>query len=60
MDFFAHLIDLVVQIWGTDREMRRRSLFGESEMEKRNGVWVGVFCASLIALIVLLWLWVEL
>jgi hypothetical protein len=54
------LIDAILHVWRTDREMRRRSLFGESEMEKRNGVWVGVFCVSLIALIVLLWWWVGL
>ncbi len=51
------LLEGLLRVWRTDREMRHRSLFGQSEMEKRNGAWVGVFCVSLIVTIVILWLW---
>jgi len=53
-----NLFDGLLEVWRTDREMRRRSLFGQSEMEKRNGVWVGIFCVSLVVISVVLWLWV--
>ena len=48
----------LLEIWRTDRELRRQSRFGQSDMEKRNGVWVGVLCVSLMVLIVVLWLWI--
>ena len=57
---FLQLIELVARIWSADCDMRRRSLFGESEMEKRNGVRVGIFCVCLIALILVFWVWIEL
>jgi len=51
------LIDAVLQVLRTDREMRRQSWFGQSQMQKRNAVCVGVLCALLIAGIVVLCLW---
>ena len=54
------LIELVARIWHADSEIRRRSLLGESESEKRSGRFVAWLCGSTIALLVLaatLWWW---
>lgn len=51
-------LDGLLEVWRTDREMRRRSLFGQSEMEKRNGVWVGILCVSLAVIGLVFWIWV--
>jgi hypothetical protein len=51
----GHLIEVIARLWHTDAEMRRRSLLGESETEKRIGRRFGVVCAGLITLLVIVW-----
>ena len=56
----VELIELVARIWRADSEMRDRSLFGESEMEKRSRRSVAWLCGGTIALLVLAgiaWWW---
>ncbi len=57
--FVKWLIALVAVLWHTDAEMRRRSLLGESEIEKRIGRRFGILCAGVITLLVLLWMLLE-
>jgi hypothetical protein len=57
------LIDLVATIWRTDTEMRDNSVFGESEMERKDRKAVAWVCGGTIALlvlggVVLLW-WIQ-
>jgi hypothetical protein len=52
----GHLIEIIARLWHTDAEMRRRSLLGESDAEKRIGRRFGFVCAGLIMLLVIVWL----
>ena len=51
VDLFDASIALVAQVWQTDAEMRRRSLFGQSPMERRSGRIIGITCGVIIALL---------
>jgi hypothetical protein len=61
MDYFmAQLIDLVAQIWRADSDVRDRSIFGESEMERQSRRFVAWLCGSIIFLLVVggvVWWW---
>lgn len=56
VNFLADLIELVARIWHTDSEMRDRSLFGESEMEKRSRRTVRWVCGSMILALLVMWI----
>jgi len=53
VDLLVALIDFVARLLHTDAEMRQRSLFGQSPMERRSGRIVGIACGVLIALLVI-------
>ena len=54
------LIELVARLWHADSELRDRSLFGESEMDRRSRRSVAWLCGGAIALLILAslaWWW---
>jgi hypothetical protein len=56
------LIDLIARIWEADSEIRDRSVFGESELEKQSRRTVAWVCGGAIALIFIgwvLWIWIA-
>jgi hypothetical protein len=54
--FLEHLIEIVARLWHADAEMRYRGLLGFSPIEKKTGVRLRVFCACVIAVLVVIWL----
>jgi len=50
-DFIGDLIELVASLWQADSELRDRSVFGESEMERGSRRFVAWFCIGLILLL---------
>jgi hypothetical protein len=60
MNLLGALIELVARIWHTDSQMRDRSLFGESEMEKKSRRTVAWICGGTIFLLLaagIVWRW---
>ena len=58
----VELIEIVARIWRSDSEMRDRSLFGESDMDKQSRRFVAWLCGGTIVLLALagvLWWFVE-
>jgi len=55
------LIELIARIWEADSELRDRSRFGESELDKRSRRTVAWICGGAIAILpVVCILWVGL
>jgi hypothetical protein len=50
-DFIGDLIELVAGLWQADSELRQRSAFGESEMERGSRRFVAWLCIGLILLL---------
>lgn len=60
MNFLGDLIELVARIWHTDSQMRDRSLFGESELDKQSRRFVARLCGGTILVLILAgiaWWW---
>ena len=55
----GHLIELIARIWEADSDIRDRSRFGESELDKQSRRTVAWICGGATALILIAWaLWV--
>jgi len=59
-DFISYLIEFVARIWQVDSEIRDRSIFGESEMERDSRRFVNWLCGGIIFVLLVagfLWWW---
>jgi hypothetical protein len=53
MHFLGNLIELVARIWQANSQMRDRSLFGESELDRPGRRFVAWLCGRAIVLLML-------
>jgi hypothetical protein len=56
------IIELIARIWAADSEIRDRSVFGESELEKqsrRSGAWLCGGAIALVTIVAILWWWLA-
>ncbi len=63
IDFIEMAADFVIGIWRKDSDLRDSSVFGESEIEKKERKAVGWVCFGIFVLLVAVgigcWWWIQ-